>query len=99
MARLTNEFVERSVGVANRHEKAYRSHRTSGGHERSRRRRAPSRAGASMKLTVQEAAKFLEQPESSVYRWIKEGSLPAHKANERYWLNRAELLEWATSRG
>jgi PTS system nitrogen regulatory IIA component len=33
-----------------------------------------------------------------VYAWIKEGGLPAYRVNERYRFNRAELLEWATSR-
>ena len=52
-----------------------------------------------MKLGVREAAAFLNQPEAAIYRWINEGTLPAHKMNDRYWFNRAELLEWATAQG
>lgn len=58
---------------------------------------APQRAA--MKLGVREAAAFLNQPEAAIYRWIKEGTLPAHKMSDRYWFNRAELLEWATAQG
>lgn len=36
--------------------------------------------------------------EKSIYRWIKQGMLPAFKVNEQYRFNRAELLAWATSR-
>lgn len=52
-----------------------------------------------MKIGVREAAAFLNQPESAIYRLIEEGSLPAHKINDRVWFNRAELLEWARARG
>jgi PTS system nitrogen regulatory IIA component len=52
-----------------------------------------------VKLSVRDAAELLAQPETMLYRWIKEGTLPAYKMNDRYWLNRAELLEWATKRG
>jgi PTS system nitrogen regulatory IIA component len=52
-----------------------------------------------MKIGVREAAAFLNQPEATIYRWIKDGTLPAHKMSDRYWFNRAELLEWATGRG
>ena len=51
-----------------------------------------------MKLTVREAAKLLNVSEKSVYRWIKEGVLPAYRINDQYRINRAELLEWATAR-
>jgi PTS system nitrogen regulatory IIA component len=51
-----------------------------------------------MKLTVREAAKLLNTSEKSVYRWIKQGLLPAYRINDQYRINRAELLEWATSR-
>lgn len=51
-----------------------------------------------MKLSVREAAKLLNASEKSVYRWIKQGLLPAYRINDQYRINRAELLEWATSR-
>ena len=50
------------------------------------------------KLTVREAAALLNTSEKSVYRWIKQGLLPAYRINDQYRINRAELLEWATSR-
>jgi len=50
------------------------------------------------KLTVREAAGLLSASEKSVYSWIKKGLLPAHRINDQYRINRAELLEWATAR-
>ncbi len=50
------------------------------------------------KLTVREAAALLNASEKSVYRWIKQGLLPAYRINDQYRINRAELLEWATER-
>jgi PTS system nitrogen regulatory IIA component len=55
-------------------------------------------AGA-MKLTVADAAKLLRTSERVVYRWIREKSIPFHRVNDQYRFHRAELLEWATSRG
>ncbi len=51
-----------------------------------------------MKLTVRDAARLLFVSEKSIYRWIKQGVIPAYQVNEQYRFNRAELLEWATSR-
>jgi PTS system nitrogen regulatory IIA component len=51
-----------------------------------------------MKLTVRDAAHILNVSEKSVYRWIKQGIIPAYQINDQYRFNRAELLEWATSR-
>lgn len=51
-----------------------------------------------MKLTVRDASKLLSVSEKTVYRWIKEGAIPAYQINDQYRFNRAELLEWATSR-
>ncbi|HXX67399.1 MAG TPA: PTS sugar transporter subunit IIA [Polyangiaceae bacterium] len=52
-----------------------------------------------MKLTVRDAASLLHVSERDVYRWIREGSIPVQKVHERYRFHRAELLEWATTRG
>ncbi len=52
-----------------------------------------------MQLSVREVAKLLNVSERRIYAWIKDGRLPAYRANEQYRFNRAELLEWATSRG
>ena len=51
-----------------------------------------------MKVTVRDAAQLLSVSEKTVYRWIKEGAIPAYQINDQYRFNRAELLEWATSR-
>ena len=51
-----------------------------------------------MKLTVRDAAGILNVSEKSIYRWIKQGVIPAYQINDQYRFNRAELLEWATSR-
>ncbi|MBI1854066.1 MAG: PTS sugar transporter subunit IIA [Planctomycetes bacterium] len=51
-----------------------------------------------MQLTVRDVAKLLNISEKSVYRWVAQGTLPAYRVNEQYRFNRAELLEWATSR-
>jgi PTS system nitrogen regulatory IIA component len=51
-----------------------------------------------MRLTVRDVARLLNVSEKTVYRWVKQGALPAYRVNEQYRFNRAELLEWATSR-
>jgi nitrogen PTS system EIIA component len=49
-------------------------------------------------LTVRDVAGLLKVSEKTVYRWIDQGILPAYRVKEQYRFNRAELLEWATSR-
>lgn len=51
-----------------------------------------------MKLLVKDAARLLNVSDKTIYRWIKQGSIPAYRLNDQYRFNRAELLEWATSR-
>jgi len=51
-----------------------------------------------MQLTVRDTARILNTSEKTIYRWIRQGALPAYRVNEQYRFNRAELLEWATSR-
>jgi PTS system nitrogen regulatory IIA component len=51
-----------------------------------------------MKLLVKDAARLLGVSDKTIYRWIKQGSIPAYRLNEQYRFNRAELLEWATAR-
>lgn len=51
-----------------------------------------------MKLTVRDASKLLQVSEKTVYRWIEQRMVPAYLVNGQYRFNRAELLEWATSR-
>lgn len=51
-----------------------------------------------MKLAVRDAARLLSVSEKTIYRWIKQGAIPAYQISDQYRFNRAELLEWATSR-
>ena len=51
-----------------------------------------------MQLTVRDVAGLLNVSEKTIYRWIKDGSIPAYRINEQYRFHRAELLEWATAR-
>lgn len=51
-----------------------------------------------MNLSVKDAARVLSVSEKTIYRWIKQEVVPAYKVHESYRFNRAELLEWATSR-
>jgi PTS system nitrogen regulatory IIA component len=51
-----------------------------------------------MQLMVRDAAKLLAVSEKTIYRWIKQGKLPAYQINDQFRFNRAELLEWATAR-
>jgi len=50
-----------------------------------------------MNLSVRDSAQLLKVSEKTIYRWVKQGKLPAYRINEQYRFNRAELLEWATS--
>jgi nitrogen PTS system EIIA component len=52
-----------------------------------------------MKLCLNDAAKLLNTSERTIYRWIREGTIPCRRVNDHYRFNRAELLEWATARG
>ena len=51
-----------------------------------------------MNLTVRDAARLLSVSEKTIYRWIRKDVMPAFRIGESYRFNRAELLEWATSR-
>jgi PTS system nitrogen regulatory IIA component len=51
-----------------------------------------------MQLTVRDAARLLTVSEKTIYRWIKQGKLPAYQINDQFRFNRAELLEWATAK-
>jgi nitrogen PTS system EIIA component len=51
-----------------------------------------------MRLSVRDVAKLLNVNEKTIYRWINSGNLPAYRINSHYRFNRAEVLEWATSR-
>ena len=51
-----------------------------------------------MNLSVHDAANLLNVSEKTIYRWIKQQAVPAYRVKDQYRFNRAELLEWATSR-
>jgi PTS system nitrogen regulatory IIA component len=49
-------------------------------------------------LSVRETAGLLKVSEKTIYRWIKQQAIPAYRFQDQYRFNRAEILEWATSR-
>jgi PTS system nitrogen regulatory IIA component len=51
-----------------------------------------------MNLSVRDAAGLLKVSEKTIYRWIKQQAIPAYRVQDQYRFNRAEILEWATSR-
>ena len=51
-----------------------------------------------MQIDVREAARLFAVSEKTIYRWLKAGNLPGYRVQGQYRFNRAELLEWATSR-
>jgi PTS system nitrogen regulatory IIA component len=52
-----------------------------------------------MFLRVEDIATAVGVNEKTVLGWIKNQGLPAHMQNDRYRINRVDLLEWATSHG
>ena len=52
-----------------------------------------------MPLTVRDAARMLDLSERAVQEHIETGEMPSQCVNGRYFLNRDELIEWATARG
>ncbi len=50
-----------------------------------------------MELSTREAARLLNVAENTLYRWIRDGRLPAHRIHDPYRFNRVELQEWAAS--
>lgn len=51
-----------------------------------------------MQLTVRDVSQLLNISERTVYRHIQQGDIPAYKILDQYRFNRAEILEWATSK-
>jgi len=51
-----------------------------------------------MQLSVKDTAKILNVSEKTIYRWIKQEAIPCYRISDQYRFNRAELLDWATSR-
>ena len=48
-------------------------------------------------LTVAEAAEYLKMGRSTVYKLLKDGKLPAHKAGREWRFDADELDEWLKS--
>src|SRR6476660_2554221 len=48
-----------------------------------------------MELKVRDVARLLDVSEQTIYRWVRKGSLPAHRVHDQYLFNRVELQEWA----
>jgi PTS system nitrogen regulatory IIA component len=51
-----------------------------------------------MQLSVKDVAKLLSVDDKTIYGWIKQGDIPVYRINDHCRFNRAEILEWATSR-
>ncbi|HRT05036.1 MAG TPA: PTS sugar transporter subunit IIA [Kiritimatiellia bacterium] len=52
-----------------------------------------------MQLTVRDAARLLNLSERALMEHVEKGALPFHHVAGRRFLNRDELVEWATARG
>jgi nitrogen PTS system EIIA component len=50
-----------------------------------------------MQLTVRDASRLLDVPESTVARWVKQRGLPSQQVGGKSYFNRVDLLEWATA--
>jgi PTS system nitrogen regulatory IIA component len=50
-------------------------------------------------LSVRDAARLLQVSEKTVYRWVRERSIPHDRLRDEIRFNRVELQEWAQSRG
>ena len=51
-----------------------------------------------MNISIKETAQILDVTEQIIYKWIKKSIIPFHKINDRFYFNRTEIIEWATSR-
>ncbi len=49
-----------------------------------------------MQLSVKDLSKFLNVTERTIYRWIKQESIPFYRVHDQYRFNRVEILDWAT---
>jgi excisionase family DNA binding protein len=45
-------------------------------------------------LTIDEAAKLLKIPRSSIYKLAQEGNIPAHKVGRHWRFHRGTLVRW-----
>lgn len=52
-----------------------------------------------MQLSIKQTARILRLSERHVQERIEKGEIPSQCVNDRHFLNRDELIEWATARG
>ena len=52
-----------------------------------------------MQLTVRDAARMLNLSERALMEHVEKGEIPSHCVRGRYFLNRDEIIEWATAQG
>jgi len=50
-----------------------------------------------VQISVKELAAMLNVTERTVYRWIKEQTIPFYKVHDQYRFNRVDILDWATA--
>lgn len=50
-----------------------------------------------MQLGVKDLSKFLSVSERTIYRWIKQKTIPVYRIQDQYRFNRLEILDWATA--
>lgn len=50
-----------------------------------------------MQISVKELAVMLNVTERTVYRWIKNQTIPFYKVHDQYRFNRVDILDWATA--
>ena len=48
-----------------------------------------------MQLTFRDVEKAFEIEEKTLYQWLNNRGMPAVKANDQYYFNSVEVLEWA----
>jgi len=48
-----------------------------------------------MQLSVKDLSRLLNVTERTIYRWIKEQSIPVYRIHDQYRFNRVEILDWA----
>jgi nitrogen PTS system EIIA component len=48
-----------------------------------------------MQLTFRDIQKAFEIEEKTLYQWLNSGKMPAVRANDQYYFNSVEVLEWA----
>ena len=50
-----------------------------------------------MQLSVKDLSKLFNVTERTIYRWVKQQSIPFYRIHDQYRFNRVEILDWATA--